>query len=243
LINLNTDRAVIAVYPQWSGGKFLLNCLGLSDHAHLQSALLSTLQLRGEFTPWHKYEYLVKKLRAELYVWKDLDLGDYQMFGDPVNPNRFYQVLQDITNGNKRFFAVAHSVAELKTLSELWPQATIISFRNVKPFIDWRRQDAQDQRWVNNELGLVSECVTLLATRRVLEWNTENYLDWPKFDHDLRTLYSELELPDYSEDLIQNFYQEYLSALERIRPYNAIDFALTKEMEAQNYNPAKQCTI
>ena len=49
-IDFNTNNIVIVFYPRFAGGKFLINCLGLSDDAVFQNAKLAENQLNGKFT-------------------------------------------------------------------------------------------------------------------------------------------------------------------------------------------------
>jgi len=49
LVNFDTENLIIVCYPKNAGGKFLVNCLGLSDQSLFQSADLSVMQLNGLF--------------------------------------------------------------------------------------------------------------------------------------------------------------------------------------------------
>ena len=47
--NLDTDNLTIIWYHNYSGGKFMANCLSLSDHGLFGHKEMTEAQLRGEF--------------------------------------------------------------------------------------------------------------------------------------------------------------------------------------------------
>jgi len=83
-INFNTDNLVISSYPRFAGGKFLVNCLGLSDDAVFQDAILADKQLEGTFNNSDKIDYIMNALDNHRYdtskLWNDLKLGCVQLF-------------------------------------------------------------------------------------------------------------------------------------------------------------------
>ena len=82
-INFNTDNLIICCYPSGAGGKFLINCLGLSDDAVFQSHILAEKQLNLNFSQFNKMEYLDTELKKITSNWNDLNLGCEQLFGIP----------------------------------------------------------------------------------------------------------------------------------------------------------------
>ena len=49
--NLETDNLTIIWYHNYSGGKFMANCLSLSDHGLFGHKEITEAQLRGDFSP------------------------------------------------------------------------------------------------------------------------------------------------------------------------------------------------
>lgn len=153
MINFDTNNLIIVCYPQFAGGKFLINCLGLSDLAVFQDITLVKDQLNGKFNQLNKIDHLRNKISKIRGQWNDLDLGCEQLFG--INNIMYYQfpseiiklsisndVLDTISNGTLKFFIVAHYPLQCDAYRNVWPDAKIIYFTNCKNFIllrKWRR--------------------------------------------------------------------------------------------------------
>ena len=92
--NLETDNLTIIWYHNYSGGKFMANCLSLSDHGLFGHKEITEAQLRGEFSPDDKLNYLLGEL-SEIekgMTWTDLHITDNFFFGfdkkDYIDPWR-----------------------------------------------------------------------------------------------------------------------------------------------------------
>ena len=81
MINFNSNKIIIVCFPKGAGGKFLINCLGLSNSCVFQHAELANLQLDGNFTLQDKLAYLHDKLNNMTEIWNDLDLHFLNLFG------------------------------------------------------------------------------------------------------------------------------------------------------------------
>lgn len=81
-MNRQYSNIVLIHYEIGSGGKFLLNCLGLSDDAVFYSAALAEKQLQGNFTLNDKINYLNHYLNEAKItkIWNDFGLGCYNMY-------------------------------------------------------------------------------------------------------------------------------------------------------------------
>ena len=81
--NLETDNLTIIWYHNYSGGKFMANCLSLSDHGLFGHREMTEAQLKGEFSPDDKLNYLlgqIDEIRKGIY-WTDLNISDNKFFG------------------------------------------------------------------------------------------------------------------------------------------------------------------
>ena len=146
MINFNTDRLVIVCYPRLSGGKFLINCLGLNDNCVFQHQDLVNINYQEKIT------YLHNKLdqARQNKRWTDLDLGCYQLFND-ISLTRFISnkinfksvisstVKQLSDDSNKFFFLVAHDIPTLKGYLKFWKNPKIVFFQNYHDFIQHRK--------------------------------------------------------------------------------------------------------
>lgn len=149
MINFETENLVIVCFPQGAGGKFLINCLGLSSDAVLQCADLATAQLDNRFNPEDKINFLNHKIQETSGQWTDLDLGCFRLFGvdnrvyldhppDLVKKFFFNEVICELSNSPKKIFIVAHCHTWIESYRSVWPNAKIIYFTNVSPFIHHR---------------------------------------------------------------------------------------------------------
>ena len=153
---LETDNIIVVYYPEDTGGKFLINCLGLSNQAVFQDNILAKLQINGLFTPENKISLLLSRLKERKNHWDDLQLGCTNLFqGDDEFKNH------NFTNGNfiknidstikiiieKKlfFFIVAHNEYVLKNILYVWPNARIIYFTNYYLYRDTCRPNASDR--------------------------------------------------------------------------------------------------
>lgn len=137
-INFDSDRIVIVCYPQWAGGKFLINALGLSTRAVLQDADLATQDINGLLSQQDKFNTLKNRLlNVVTDQWNDLGLGCIQLFGDYVNP---LEPIPTLSNSSYHFFVVAHDYKQFSALYQQWNRAKIIVFDKPDKFIKYRRE-------------------------------------------------------------------------------------------------------
>ena len=114
MYNYNTDKLVIIAYAVGAGGKFLANCLGISESACLQDWDLY------ELTSTEKKQLLLNRLESTPKgTWSDLDLGCWQMFEksiDGMTAEEIHSIewkfsgVVDISNSDKYYFQTTHDI-------------------------------------------------------------------------------------------------------------------------------------
>jgi hypothetical protein len=223
-VDLTCSNIVIAAYPPWAGGKFLLNCLGLSKEACLQSAFLTRLQLQGNLTSLDKFDYLMAKLDAERYQWTDLGLGCRAMFNNKWDPEYFYKTVKEVTHSNKIFFVVAHNQEEFSKQLAIWPNAQVIKFNNAEQFIKWRRGEYYNDQWL--VYGKEIDNVFNTLNRPVFEWNTCGVFNQTEFIKQITSAYNHFQLPDLNLKLVTDFCTKYIDKLELIKNWGQYEVAL-----------------
>jgi hypothetical protein len=231
MINYSTDRIIIVCYPFWVGGKFLINSIGLSDHAVFPDINLIKQQMVGNFTPADKLGHLLEKLTNVTHSWNDLEFGFNTMFGithkqlDSIplyqkqNLSKFAYViptlikeskpLDYIVNSNKYFLIETPNVDELNEHLKVWPNATVILFdRNFNKFKQWRRPDlsSESENWYSSSIN----------TDKIFTWNADDYLDANTTIDKIEELYIKLGIPDFDQSNIQQYYQSWISKLEQL---------------------------
>ncbi len=204
MINFDTDKLIILYYPPWAGGKFLANCIGLSNSAFFQSAYLVEKQLENNFSIEDKKNYLLSQISEVNNEWNDLNLNCKRLFGvnyfsidqniivDKKIKNlfNFNEVVEKISSNNKYFFRATHTYKELKIDKEFWPNAKIIYFYNYDNFITHYRPNFKPKFDKESRYQLVRGA------------------DWPKHYPEL-DLY--LNLSAYIKKDIGYYFEEFLT--------------------------------
>lgn len=231
-LNTETESITIVVYEPWVGGKFLINCLGLSDHAYLQDAILIQLQMQGKLTPADKKELLVDRLNKVTTKWLDLEMGCGKVFGRySTNKENFPPLVSQMSNEDKRFFVIAHNLNDLDKLLNIWKNPKIIVLNNGIKFAKWRWGNLTKEQllthpqfnlWKNPDDIPTKEVATADKLKntnyKIFTWDTDAYLDRYKFKEEIEKCYEFCGLPDYDFQLIYLFYRKYLHTLAKLRP-------------------------
>ena len=137
-------------YPSGTGGKFLLNCLALSDDAVFQDHLFAMQDLKGKLSVEEKFFILEDRILNESALnWKDLDMGDVQLFGIEKklfcktfikNEKLIFPVVAELSKSNKIFFLTCHSRLELEIDKDIFPNLTIVQFINTDTILKRRNK-------------------------------------------------------------------------------------------------------
>ena len=145
--NLETDNLTIIWYHNYSGGKFMANCLSLSDHGLFGHKEITEAQLRGEFSPDDKLKYLLGEL-SEIekgMTWTDLHITDNFFFGfdkkDYIDPWRgisYHDYVKDVSHGDYKFFIASHFNPEVIEIKKIWKNANIILFTHPHDYVEKR---------------------------------------------------------------------------------------------------------
>ena len=149
MINFNTNKLILGLYPMGSGGKFLTNCLSLSDDVLIADKFFSECQLSGKLTPKDKFLLLKNEIRKtnddkwvdfnldEISFWKvfpeDLDYKNTDQYISELNSNDFLN--QVIKNDDKYFFLLPHYYSACVKLKNLWKNSKSIVFKNSSLFV------------------------------------------------------------------------------------------------------------
>lgn len=162
-INFTTSNLIIACYIRGAGGKFILNCLGISKHVALQHRDFAYQQLTGQLSSKDKHDILLERINETGQNWNDLGLGCLELFGDLLyKPGKtrqqfeFHPIVNDISNSKLKFCLASHDYVYLSNELEIWPNASCILFENAMPFIRqvrassiWSIPSAVDLCWAN----------------------------------------------------------------------------------------------
>jgi len=205
MINFDTNNLIVVAYPPMAGGKFLINCLGLSPDAVFQDKIYAQKDLDNKLTCADKMQILRDKFTKTYKHWNDLGMGCWQLFGASTNQYEEYSGDMSIftfnsmpdllSNSNKLFFIVAHNPTELRAILKIWTNARVIAFTNCLPFINYRGGQNPNSDY----------------------WQRIKGPSWP--DKAPKTLNELLEYPQFIIDninqLFSTFYDKLVDSIER----------------------------
>lgn len=146
MTNFQCDKIIILHYEIGSGGRFLANCLGLSDQCVFTDGTLAELQLNNQFNSKDKFKYLINSLIETKSTWNDLNLYDknwtgidydihFNLTSEQLKKFKYKEVFSKLTEKNEKYlFLNTHSENELNTLVNVWPNSKVVSFSNTKLF-------------------------------------------------------------------------------------------------------------
>lgn len=140
MTNFQCDKIIILHYEIGSGGRFLANCLGLSDQCVFTDGTLAELQLNNQFNSKDKFKYLINSLIETKSTWNDLNLYDknwtgidydihFNLTSEQLKKFEYKKVFSTLTEKNEKYlFLNTHSFNELNTLVSVGPNSKVISF-------------------------------------------------------------------------------------------------------------------
>jgi hypothetical protein len=232
MINFNTSNLILVCYPQFSGGKFLINSLGLSNDAIFQDRNLAERQLFNSFTQQDKFDYIENQITEVKTKWTDLNLGNDSLFGFRINDylispqvvqnyGPFFDVVESLSNSDKKFFLGGHWPILVDKYLEVWPNSSVIVFYNYNNFINnirknipWKSpkyltfQNKLDEEYFNYGLKLGDKAIL---------WDTSRYSDEDQTINGIRELYQKFSLDNFNEDLLRKYYNLWFNKLIEIK--------------------------
>jgi hypothetical protein len=239
-INFDTANIILCVYPTFAGGKFLKNCLGLSDNVVFQDSILAEKQLLGNFVLADKMKYLLKMLdQVDPNHWNDLKLGCAHLFGseegdyyidDQVIPNwkmehvlesvpytvsevtvNFKPIIESLSHSETKFILGVHQVLNLQPILDVWKNAVIIVFTNTKNFRRLRRnRNKREIDWVGRDRDTYAIIEKSKFNNNIFYFNNDSYFNEDDTVNEVRNMYHCLNLTDFNEQAIREYYKNWI---------------------------------
>lgn len=214
-MNRQSNRAVIIAHENWSGGKFIIACLSMSDQCGFQDPKSFLMTKEQKFSHFQNEFDLLNNLWTDgVYqpgTWSDFRMGNGLLMENTT-------MFADITNGSKYFFINCHTADELSTLLGIWTNSTVILLNNTKNFVYWRKN-------IQNPIFDYDSMMTQLQNlfnkynNRKLNFDGNAFLDKSKFIDQIAQLYQGLRLEDFNQTLITELYQTYIKTLDHLKWY------------------------
>ena len=200
---INYPYTNLFCYPRGAGGKFLVNCVALNNRTVFQDHILAQRQLSGQFNVNAKLKYVFKhlKLAQGTKQWKDLELGDWELFGvaneryvdtfPELLKKRFDNstLIQECMSKHIHLPIVCHNFIMFEAIRKIWTNSKPVIFTNYRKFLEQRN------------LGYVKD------QKLKTYWQTIKGDEWPT---DPPTTRAEIvELPMFIQHELQhNFHNE-----------------------------------
>ena len=146
--NFNTPNSIILRFPRYAGGKFIGNCLALSQHAVPQHAEIAKNLLVSPTDCQYRFREIMKTLPStqdQMKNWVEkFEYGDLMMYGS-VNKSWKHRgsarellvnsVTRELSNSNLCFFQVSHNDENtLDNILKVWPNSRIVQLINHTTF-------------------------------------------------------------------------------------------------------------
>lgn len=216
-MTLEVKTNIISVaYPKFAGGKTIVNALGISNNCYLQDYNLVQRQNQGILTSEKKVDLLINRLKSETYQWRDLKLGDSQLYYSNYASDRFKQ-LQHTKN---YFFIVNHDVEDFKQLTKVVSDVICISLVNTNQFINFRLGlddlNVNRSQYPNLPQQWPTQVEEYFKEKADIVWDCNWFFQKENFLSNLKNMYKTLGLIDFNECLVSKYYDEYITTLNRI---------------------------
>jgi len=158
----NSNNLLIIWYPQYAGGKFIMNCLSLSRHAIPLHAAAGDYLLQNPTDYDYRLNFVLKTLpdSENMKEWLQYECNTFLFYDQPPgtlhidiskttaeleiftmlfsNPSieiKIAKVLKECISKNINFFAESLTTMEImKKYLTIWPNARIIVFTNFNKF-------------------------------------------------------------------------------------------------------------
>ena len=215
--NYDTSNLVVFQYPRYAGGKFVINCLGLSDNMVFQKQSLAQAQLDGEFLFEDKKKWILEHIEWEDCAdgWADLRLGCVELFVDDEYSDGAGTIMKFVYE-NKQHDRINNTVKYLsqqedrhllfpivnhESTPHSLPNAKIIQWKNNAEFVRKRTKflPTPAMGW--------NTWTTLNDGRADFTWDSNWYNDPIQTLNGIHSLYKLLNLEGWED--VKSFVEQY----------------------------------
>lgn len=204
---------LIICYPPESGGKFIGNCLALSKDCYLQDVTLMREQRAGLLPPEKKLQILLQKLSEVGNTWDDLQMGDHSL-----NARRGTKESVELRNDCKAWwFQCSHELFDIEKITQMWPNHRRIILTNANQFVNYRYGlHKNTDRTIYAHLHQ-DYIVGLRNNNNDIEFDVNTFFQFNEFKTAMLQTYNALNLTDFNEQYIKQFYEAWMTVINRLR--------------------------
>ena len=232
---------ILLVYPKYVGGKFIANCLALSQHCLIQDktlaekdmslstfdsdyydfkldSVLKSIPPRDKMRNWSKYEFGCKELYGideDFYMQNDLE--------QIRNHIKQSDIFNAIRASKRSTCIVTHDYKSLKKYLQVYPNAKVIDFQNFDYFrrLSATLKDPRPEHIHDDDYHAGKNFYLKVKNYYQLDSFSidvdKTFLNWELFDEMMKRLYDYLQFDDYQPGLVKKFWEAYIYQPELIK--------------------------
>ena len=221
--NFQTDNLILVYFPSFAGGKFIMNCLSLSQHA----VPLDTYSARYLTKNPTDYQFRLQRILGtlpatdQLKQWQSWEFGDTEFYGGLVDnlltcwknnqPTNSDDLIQELIEQNLSFFMTRHGggAGGVFRALEVWTNAKIIILTNYDKF--WNiainlKNKNQTTPNITDYAG--NDCESKYNFIKGNEWPEWNLFEKCNYDIDKTAQY--VTIQDNIQQEIKQYYKWHL---------------------------------
>jgi len=205
----------------------MANCLSLSDHGLFGHKEMTEAQLRGEFSPDDKLNYLTGELSKinKGDFWNDLLITDNKFFGfdkkDYINPWRgitYHKYVKDVSYGDYKFFIASHFNPEVIEIKKIWKNANIILFTHPHDYVEKRASKDPNISVFYERLADYEENLKEMRSlpNVVYEFDVRKYESETETLDAIKEMYDILGIKGYDREKLATYYNDWYNKINEI---------------------------
>ena len=205
----------------------MANCLSLSDHGLFGHKEMTEAQLRGEFSPDDKLNYLTGELSKinKGDFWNDLLITDNKFFGfdkkDYINPWRgitYHKYVKDVSYGDYKFFIASHFNPEVIEIKKIWKNANIILFTHPHDYVKKRASKDPSISIFYERLADYEENLKEMRSlpNVVYEFDVRKYESETETLDAIKEMYDILGIKGYDREKLATYYNDWYNKINEI---------------------------
>ena len=226
-MNFKYDKIIVVKYDFGGGGRFLINCLGLSNDATFLCPRITKLQLLDKFPTEKKLKYLLARLKKcrDTKIWDELDLIDKTFWGISDH-DFFFRSEEDIINYNypehiskcidkgKYIFISTHEDEYIQKLRNCWGNCKYIVFKNENVFKDARNNMIDG----DHKYFRIKDKLNLSSIKNINEgydfmWDSSWYLSEGTTVKKVEELYDYFHISGFDATMISKYYNSWIDTI------------------------------
>jgi hypothetical protein len=189
---------------------------------------MTEAQLKGEFSPDDKLNYLLGQL-SEIekgVYWTDLNITDNKFFGfdkkDYIDPWRgitYFDYVKDVSYGDHKFFIASHFNPEVIEIKKIWKNANIILFTNPHDYVEKRAKNDPQIRIFYDRLEYYEENLAEMRTLSnvVYDFDVRKYESETETLDAIKEMYDILGIKGYDREKLAIYYNHWYNKIEEIK--------------------------